>query len=77
MAPDGHAHQDNHVYESRETDWKCCHEQALVRMAKHRGEDLREEGISEAGYAGEKEEEYEIEDKENGGDDVQPVSIVG
>ncbi len=76
MTPRWHAHQDGHVYERCKTHGKGCHEQTLMRMAKHGRKDLRIENIPQARYRSEEEEEGEVKDEENDGDDSEPGCIV-
>jgi len=45
-------------------------------MAKHGRKDLGIENVPQARYKGEEEEECEVEDEENDGNDLEPVSIV-
>ena len=45
-------------------------------MAKHGGKDLRIENVPQARHKGEEEKEGEVEDEENDGNDLEPVSIV-
>jgi hypothetical protein len=77
MSPYRYAHKHDHVDKCRETHRKGSQEQALMGMAKNRGEGFGTENIAQAGYEREEDEEAEIEDEENDGYDLQPVAIVG
>ena len=46
-------------------------------MAKHTGEDLGVEGVSEGGDEGKKDEEDEVENEKDYGDYTEPVAVVG
>ena len=72
-----HAHEADHIHDSRESHGKASQEQALARVADHCRPNVGPERVTEKGYQGEKNEEENVEGEDGVADTLQPVGIVG
>ena len=76
MSPYRYAHKHDHVDDCRETHREGAQKQALVWMAKNSGEEVGIETIAQTGDDGKEDEDADVEDEEDDGYDLQPVTVV-
>jgi hypothetical protein len=76
VSPHRYAHKYYHVDDCREAYRKGRQEQALMWMAKNHEEDFGIETIAQTGYDGEENKNADVEDEEDDGYDLEPVTVV-
>ena len=76
MAPHWRAYEYNHVDQCRKSHRESCKKQALVAVAEHGWEQFGMHKIPQRRDESEEQEQAEIDNEQDGRDDVEPAGVV-